>query len=188
MRRLIVFTFTFFLIFRFAGAEPPQGRISLEDAMRICMKNLEERYHIAFDAGWAPFVQYEIPKAIPREEALDFEACYYPAEQSFFFHPRYVGISFESGAFLKDTFPAGDKSLLARVASAICHELGHAYADQVSRRMDLGMWPKEEWFPDTLGKEELLVDMLSEGIAEYFGRTFLRDRSEAEIMPEEWEA
>lgn len=182
MRHSITFVLLSLFIFFSASAQ------SLEEAMPICIKNLECKLGIYFDNAWKPIIRYEIPNGMPVEEAQNFEACYYPAEQVFFFHPRYEGIVFPSGTFFADSlFLPFDTSLSAQIRMATYHELGHAYADQVSRSMGLGMWPKEEWFAGDSVKKELLIDMLSEGVAEYFGRAFLRDRSETEIMPEEWE-
>lgn len=151
--------------------------ITLKEAIDVRAKALANQYNIDFGES-LPLVSFEIPQG---EEARFFSAAYNPGNSSFSFNPEYENILFSKKEIEKETlFVSSDTTLLAVIRQAIDHELGHFFSDKVSREKGLGEWPPA--VSTELSSGTLAIELLSEGIAEYFGRTSLKDKREEEIF------
>lgn len=90
-----------------------------------------------------------------------------------------VGYQPESGFFFFNRLFSQDPDY---VEKSIRHELGHFYADIISRNVNGTWWPELEY--GNSYAELIIRDMLGEGIAEYFGRTSDDEEIPLEDFPE----
>ena len=130
---------------------------------------IEEKFGVKFDAKWKPKVEFARPESFPPTVETPLAGRYIFATQSFLVSPRWKSD--------------------VRIA-LIDHELGHALADQVSRRIGNGAWPGE-WNGDVDQLEEMMArNFISEGIAEYFEnigkRHPKRTKGGYKNLPESW--
>jgi hypothetical protein len=185
MRHLVIFIACLWSVTTACRAQDEESATRFRALLSASVEYLERTHGIAFEKRWSPTVVFGMPEPFQMSESQTFEACYEPGTERFFFVPRYAEMEASPDDFKKDTlFGKSDTSLLAAARFVVCHELGHAYADQVSRRMGLGQWPLDE-FGDT--KSGLLVDMLAEGVGEYFGKSIMSDKTEIEMFVEDLE-
>lgn len=173
--------FTLFLCFFFSFtvifSQNQSPLLTLHEAIQIRLWALEKQYGITFTASF-PTVYFEVPKG---EESRFFSAAYNPENTSFFFNPEYENILFSKKEIEKETlFVSGDETSLAILRQAIDHELGHFFSDMVSRSLGLGEWPAP--VNEEISSSTLAIELLSEGIAEYFGRTSLQNKTEEEMF------
>ncbi|OGY89613.1 MAG: hypothetical protein A3B30_02160 [Candidatus Komeilibacteria bacterium RIFCSPLOWO2_01_FULL_52_15] len=124
----------------------PEQRWQEAFTARICA--LEEKHGIAFDRGWVPQVTFDIPDHLHPMMRFQYGASYDPLTRGFMVSP-----------FRREV---ADPRL-------IDHELGHALADQVSRRIGNGMWPDMKGWEDLSVDDRIGVNIISEGIGNYFG-------------------
>lgn len=128
------------------------------------MAAVEAHFGIQFELGWVPSVRVGLPAYVhPARRSLT-AAVYEPETRS-------IAVS-EVFARLRDldrarVEPDSVSSQARELVDAFTHELGHAYADQVSRELGLGQWPPTDGVPplDIIG-----YSIQTEGIAHVFGQ------------------
>lgn len=150
-------------------------RISYREAVEFRMRAVEEHLGVQFEPGWFPGIFFSLPeyydtsansrKTVFAHYSVDVEAI--------FLNPEYFDST--RPLFKKDFLKTGsvygeDTSWSAIVRTTLDHELGHALADGLSRRMGLGPWPplrkdRECWD----GWQIVGNDILMEGVGEFFG-------------------
>ena len=153
----------------FAGSEnrPEQEKI-WEQAFSLRQQAVEEKYGLKFEAGWKPRVVFGIPDYyLPKNYGL-FEAEYDLDTQSFKVHP-----GFRKEEMALKFFQPGIKSYRAHRYSPdyfrqmIDHELGHALADQFSRRQGKGIWPDFNHLDTLPWTKRYGIIMQFEGVGKY---------------------
>ena len=147
--------------------------VLLSKAATLRGDRLERRTGFRFDKTWTPAVSLEWSIG-----GGGSEGQYRAENQTIFLPIRIVyGLSARHGqtaASLSAETVAGDDEL----GELLDHELGHALMDQVSRRNGMGPWFTEARFEAASAEEQLGLDILSEGTAQYCQRVeFPRDDS-----------
>ncbi len=85
-------------------------------------------------------------------------------------------IYLQSGRLTTPGFNWGDFAVRVTVRDAektkavLDHELGHFYCDKLSESLGRGSWPSN-WYLNKTTDELISIELVSEGIAEYFERT-----------------
>jgi hypothetical protein len=136
-------------------------------------------HNVAFDAGWQPKVTIGFPDDTSEEEKQSLSAMYDPPTQSFFIRSDievHVGKAvLEKADFTCEKpvdYAAGEGN---DVVMMVDHELGHAYADQISRRCGLGQFPPPNY--NTLPVEKFWgIYLISEGMGMWFESTSVHSR------------
>lgn len=141
----------------------------------IARQNVLANVHdIKFEPGWQPVVNIGLPKDLNAKDAEELWALYDPSPRQFFFNEKIEAIVGPEALKFKDF--GRDKRVHCRshecspVMMIIDHELGHAYADQVSRRLELGQFPPCN-DASVSNERQLGYRLLSEGIATWFEYT-----------------
>lgn len=174
MKKIVFGILLVFFSFKASAQEiSDDNLISVQEALKISVRNLEKKFDIVFPKNWEPQeTGFEISEQFLEDHEF-FEASYCPAEKRLVFHERYRQ-NYAISEIEKDTFfLASDTSLLALVRRAVYHELGHVYADALSRDIWCSQWPRDDFFDGTDSVGEFLMTALAEGIAEYFERSLL---------------
>lgn len=149
--------------------------ISYREAVEFRMHAVEEHLGVQFEPGWFPGIFFSLPEyydtsAYSRKNVF---AHYSVDAEAIFLNPKYFDST--KPLFRKDFVRKGavygeDTSWSATVRTTLDHELGHALADGLSRRMGFGPWPpfrkdRESWD----GWQIVGNDILMEGVGEFFG-------------------
>lgn len=145
----------------------------LTAALHERMAVLESRHKVKFDVGVLPRLRFELPTQMhPMVPAGQFCAHYDLESQSIVVHPKYREEAKKNG-----------RSALRFIFD---HELGHLFADQLSRRLGLGMFPPLGYEQKPM-EEQLGVELISEGIASYFEATDTTVTLSYAVLPESGE-
>lgn len=135
----------------------------------------EQRYAVKFDQGWQP----KVAIAPVSDTRRGFLAEYLQSSQSFvIFSPEFEEFAGTDArgftGYNRDVKFKGKFDRRGGIVKVVDHELGHALADQVSRRYGFGPFPPHENVveksPHWWG-----VKMVSEGIAMWFESTSFPD-------------
>ncbi len=145
-----------------------------ERAFEARMQAIEQLYGIEFDQHWKPTIKFEIPIVThPALEGVAFAAHYELTRQGFTLNPGYFEHVRENRRLLDYCIiNQPDKSnpeLSLELRNTITHELAHALADQLSRRLGFGTFPSIGYGSGD-HQNEIASDMLCEGIARYVER------------------
>ena len=150
------------------GTETLIENADLRRAVEARMDYLENLYHIKFDRGEFKGAFFGIPREWEKKLlGKNILGTYIPGRQSIYisedFIPRMKSARSSAGekAFSEDQEWSYDREFV----TLLDHELGHVYADQVSRRIGNGSWPPAT---RTWGKH-CGMSTMSEGIGQFFG-------------------
>ncbi len=144
-------------------------------AVQARKQALAKEYGIEFDKRWTPVFRFEIPEHVNElVRGLPFCAHYNMVTEQFSINPMYQAAIESWPPILNSCFAETskvDQSLLGiELKHIITHELGHALADQLSRRLGYGRFPSWQWYHGILRSAQIGSDMLCEGVARYFER------------------
>lgn len=178
------------LIFAFSvSAETAKTFSSPEESLRQAasdrMDYLEGRYGIKFDRKVLKGIFF----GIPSEDDPTTRAEYVPSEGSIYMHLGYIFRFTQNRVFLGECAFKGDPQLNRDPALLFLldHELGHALADQVSRRIGNGIWPPMDEYSKFGRYKRYGRRIISEGIAGFFSYSAweLRKSKGENSLPEE---
>ncbi len=163
-------------------------RARFRQAFEARMAVMERTYGIKFDQNWKPFVEFEIPKVVhPALEGLTFAAHYDQVRQSFVLNPTHFERVERNPRLLDfcliNELDTSNPHVSLELRNVITHELAHALADQLSRRLGYGKFPGVGYGSGD-HQSEIAADMLCEGIARYVERDGPEDVSPSvELIP-----
>lgn len=130
-----------------------------EKAFCLLIKVLEKRFGVPFDTTWYPRVSFVYGQ--------HYAAQYSQTSHSFTITHWYQAVVIPmSDSVTKETSFA---------ASLMCHELGHALAEQISYRVTCKPWPDTMVWKYGTERQKMVQKILSEGVSEYFGNLVVRD-------------
>jgi hypothetical protein len=149
----------------------------LAEALVIRSRRLEKAAGIHFSPGWKPKVDIEWSIATEADER-NIAARYDPGEQIFLFPMSIIA----EMTVRHDKIPlsqlepavAAEDELFSAIAD---HEIGHAIADIVSRRLHSGPFYTMERFHNQTRQGQWGLNIVSEGIGTYFER-LLHDKND----------
>jgi len=182
-----------FLVFSFSVSAETLRALSpaeevLNKAVADRMNYLEHRYHIRFDRAAFKGATF----GIPAEHDQTFEAEYVPGESRIYVNRSFVfwfvrtKVCFGERAF--EGVPQFSRS--QKLLTILDHELGHFWADHVSRKIGNGAWPSPYNFSELSWDQQCGLRVLTEGVAGYFSYTTpdYNRKERAKSFPEESDA
>jgi hypothetical protein len=159
--------------------------VTCEEACLLRMPFIEKRLGALFDTAWIPRVSFEKPAYFDSATWVNAAAHYSVDSQAFNFKAFFSAAPITWDDFgreiVRDT---NVRTIGAYVREVVDHELGHALADQFSRRIGNGPWPPP--FSERKGwdlKTRVGYALLYEGVAEYCGSLSVGESEEQFGMP-----
>ncbi len=132
----------------------------LENAFLYRMRLMEEKSGMKFEDGWVPKVNFGRPDYV--SNLAEFGASYDHETKEF-----WITKSFKAYYYIPNSLDS--MQYLSKGAKGIIdHELGHALADQISRRHNGFMWPDIYAWVNQTDVEKYVAHVLTEGVGEYF--------------------
>lgn len=151
-------------------------KIRWENAFLYRMRMMEEKSGMKFEDGWVPKVQFGRPDYI--SNLAEFATCYDQENELF-----WITKSFKVYYHIPNSIDSM-QYLSKGVKGIIDHELGHALADQISRRHNGFMWPDINAWVNQTDVEKYVVHVLTEGVGEYFEHLMSSDTSDTSSSSE----
>lgn len=144
--------------------EVPNDRLDLDRFVSTEMDSLEQRYEICYPADFQPIVRVGIPEFIPEYLRVTLGGLYQPDSSIISISQSIVDPFDPSGPW------PSPLTLLTRpsLTEIVDHELGHVYADRVSRMIRGQVWPNFDSTTCIANGVGMLIQ--SEGIGQTFGR------------------
>lgn len=162
---------------------PEKVVIAYKQAMVEMMRFQEEKFGISYDA--VPNLKFaKLPKNILPGLTITIEGMYQSLEKVIYLNDFFEDCSAplmpkqfkDLTGLMSFHYPGpdwwGGRCNWGYIRAILAHELGHAYMDQLSQRMNNDSWPPLFRIDDASGMRRYLgMRLVSEGVAEYLWRT-----------------